>query len=284
MPFGGPPNAPDYRGAAEAQGASSAANIEQQTRANRPNMNTPWGSMQWTEGPGGMWSGNLSLSPDQQTALDSQMRLGRERSGLAEGMMGQVKDAFSNPMDWGALGDMPNVETARGEAINATMDRYKSRLDPMWQQREDQQRSQLLGQGFTEGSEAYNKAMGDFSRGRNDAYQQAMDQSVNMGEGAAQGTWQRGMGNRQQSISEMLSKRAQPLNEMQALMTGQQVGMPQMPSFNAAGAANPTQYLGAAQAQGDYQMQAWQQQQKMWGDIFGGAGGMASSAIPFMFL
>jgi hypothetical protein len=56
-------------------------------------------------------------------------------------------------------------------------------------------------------------------------------------------------------------------------MTGQQVNMPQMPSFNAAGAANPTQYLGAAQAQGDYEMQAWQQQQKMWGDIFGGAGG-----------
>jgi hypothetical protein len=120
-------------------------------------MNTPWGSMQWTEGPGGMWSGNLSLSPDQQTALDSQMRLGRERSGLAENMMGQVKDAFENPMDWGALGDMPNVETARGEAMNATMDRYKSRLDPMWQQREDQQRSQLLGQGFTEARDAYNK-------------------------------------------------------------------------------------------------------------------------------
>ena len=60
---------------------------------------------------------------------------------------------------------------------------------------------------------------------------------------------------RQQQIAEAQQRQLQPLNNINALLTGQQVNMPQMPSFNANQAAQPVNYLGAAQSQGNYNMQ-----------------------------
>ena len=77
-------DAPDYKGAAEAQGQASQELVQQQTQANRPNQYTPWGSSTWTQGQDGSWSQNLSLSPQQQQALDSQMGVQQGRSDLAE--------------------------------------------------------------------------------------------------------------------------------------------------------------------------------------------------------
>lgn len=54
---------------------------------------------------------------------------------------------------------------------------------------------------------------------------------------------------RQAAIAEEMQRRGMSLNEMNALLTGQQVGMQQMPNFNAAQAAQPTQYLNAANMQ-----------------------------------
>lgn len=282
MPFGGPPDPPNYTAAAQAQSKSSTDAINAQTAANRPNMNTPWGSMSWTNA-GGQWTGNMSLSPEQQSALDAQQKVQHGESDLALGMQGQVRDAMSTPMDWGSLPQMPNAETARGDAINATMDRYKSRLDPQWEQRQQQERSQLLGAGLTEDSEAYQREMSNFSRGRNDAYQQAQDSAEQSGAAAADQTFRMGMGAHQQGLSDMLAKRAQPLNEMEALLHGYQVGMPQMPGFAQAGAGQPTQYLNAANMQNSANMGQWGANQQMWGDIFGAAGNAGSKAIPFMF-
>jgi hypothetical protein len=55
--------------------------------------------------------------------------------------------------------------------------------------------------------------------------------------------------NRQQAIAEMFQQRQQPLNEVNALLTGQQVQSPQMPTFNTATQAQPTQYLSAGNSQ-----------------------------------
>lgn len=54
---------------------------------------------------------------------------------------------------------------------------------------------------------------------------------------------------RQQQIAEAQMRQLQPLNNMNALLTGQQVSMPQMPSFAQAGAYQPTQYVNAANGQ-----------------------------------
>lgn len=60
---------------------------------------------------------------------------------------------------------------------------------------------------------------------------------------------------RQAQYAMAQQEQLQPLNVMNALMTGQQVGMPQMPSFSQAQAAQPVNYLGAANMTGQMAMQ-----------------------------
>ena len=72
---GSAPPPPDYTGAANAQSAASKEIATQQTCANRPTMNTPWGQMAWSQAAGTdpstgqavtNWTGDLSLTPEQQ--------------------------------------------------------------------------------------------------------------------------------------------------------------------------------------------------------------------------
>ena len=94
-----PPPAPDYTGAANATGEANVQLNNSQTWANRPTINTPWGQQTWqvqssidptTGKPVNSWAQNISLSPDQQSALNSQMRIQDLRSRGAEQMMGNV--------------------------------------------------------------------------------------------------------------------------------------------------------------------------------------------------
>lgn len=50
---------------------------------------------------------------------------------------------------------------------------------------------------------------------------------------------------RQQQIAEDMQNRGFTTNEINAMLTGQQVGMPSQPGFNASAAAQPTNYSGA---------------------------------------
>ena len=104
--------------------------------------------------------------------------------------------------------------------------------------------------------EAYDRQMQSQALQQNDARQTAMDQATTMA--GQEGSRIQGMdinaggyntGQRQQQIAEAMSKRGFSLNEINALISGQQVGMPNMPSFNAAGKAADTQYMQAAQNQ-----------------------------------
>ena len=83
---------------------------------------------------------------------------------------------------------------------------------------------------------------------------------------------------RQQQIAEAQQRQLQPLNNINALLTGQQVGMPQMPSFNANQAAQPVNYLGAAQAQGNYNMQNQSMQNASANSQMGGLSSMLGTA------
>ena len=55
------PDSPDYRGAAEAT-----------ANANRVNYNTPYGGLNYTQGQDGRWTGNVTLSPEQQQLQNQQ--------------------------------------------------------------------------------------------------------------------------------------------------------------------------------------------------------------------
>jgi hypothetical protein len=107
----GPP-APDYAGAAQQQGQANERVNAQQTWANRPTLNTPWGSQTWEAGqtidpatgqPVTSWTSNIRLDPRQQRALDDQMAINETRSSGAQSLANQAVQNFQRPMDWNNL-------------------------------------------------------------------------------------------------------------------------------------------------------------------------------------
>lgn len=120
------PKAPDYAAAAQQTAAGNLANLQYQTEANRPTINTPWGSETWTQGQGtfdqagydravqqqrrggtapdrskfygsdGKWTQNINLSPAEQEALTSQQHIQKDQSALAGQLRSKVGEMFSH--------------------------------------------------------------------------------------------------------------------------------------------------------------------------------------------
>lgn len=315
--------APDYKAAAEQTGQSSKEVTNMQTWANRPDINTPFGSQDWTSSAQvdpatgqsvTKWTQNNNLDPVTAKALQSQQLIQQGKSDLAASKLGSMNSEFAGEPDWNsftALKQSPDVPNYTGSAAaptgntqinggqyynqkagDAVYNQFKSRMDPQFANENDALRTKLYNQGLKEGDSAYDKAMNSQSLQQNDARQTAMNQATTMA--GAEGQRMQGMdtsaGNfwnqeqnqnfqnantanqfnnansalafgqgqsaatmsntqRQQQIAELMQKRGFSLNEMNAILNGQQVGMPQMPSFNQATKSDTVDYMGAAKAQ-----------------------------------
>jgi hypothetical protein len=331
------PAPPDYAGAANAQAQSSREVTEQQTWANRPTINTPFGQQTWESTPTwdpstgqylNNWTQNTNLTPEAQSALDSQMRLQQGRSNMAEGLLGRSQEEFGQPMDWSQFTELSNPldvpeyqneQLQRGigdtddyskRAEDAIYNQWAGRQEPRMQQESAAMRTQLYNQGLKEGDAAYDQEMQRLRQDQGDARQQAQYQatigsgaeaqrmqgmdvqsgnfantaanqalqqqlalgSQRFGQQQAAGNYQNTL--RQQQISEEMQRRGFSLNEINAILTGQQVSMPSMPGFNAANRSEGTQNLAAAQMQGQAALDAFNaEQQATQGMMSGLAGG-----------
>lgn len=119
------PPAPDYTSAANAQAQGSKEITNIQTWANRPTMNTPWGTSTWdaakkidpaTGQPVTSWTNSVSLSGPQQQALDAQQGMQTQRSLFANNLLGNVQSDFApeNQTDWSKFQDLANAPQAGG--------------------------------------------------------------------------------------------------------------------------------------------------------------------------
>lgn len=216
-----PPPAPDYTGAAKATQTSQMSN-----------QITPYGTQMYSPSntaPSG-YTSTISLAPEAQETLDKQMGLSNSMAGLAQDQIPNVQNTYGKPMD---LSSVPQIADKAYSAMT-------SRLDPQWQQRTGQVENQLANQGLRPGHEAYTNAMRDFNAAKNDAYQQA-----NLG----------AISTMPQTYQLASSAYNQPLNQLNALRTGAQI---QNPQFSGPGAG--ANMLGAAQAQGQYGQNVYNQQ------------------------
>lgn len=254
------PEAPDYKGAAEATAKSDQEMLQQQTLANRPTQITPFGKTTWEQDPSGGWTQTTSLSDVSQGALDSQQAVQKGRSDMALGLMDRSKNEFGDQMDWSKFGDMEKIagdpNAVRSQAENSLYSKATSRLDPRFAQKRESQESALRNQGLRPGDEAYDTQMANLGREEQDAYGAASNDASIYGGQEAQlnqnmGAQSAGFNNtvRQGRVAEEMQKRGFSLNEINAILTGQQVGLPSAPGFNTAGKAAGTNYTGAAQDQ-----------------------------------
>lgn len=109
---GSAPAAPDYRGAAQEQAASSKEVTNIQNWANRPTQNTPWGTIDWTAEAATdpstgqavtKWTQNYNTSDATKQALDAQLQMQNDRSALAGTFMNRVENEYSRPFDWNSM-------------------------------------------------------------------------------------------------------------------------------------------------------------------------------------
>ena len=242
---------PDYRGAAIEEAQAGKQNLTQQTWANRPTINTPFGQQSWdssatvdpaTGQPVTQWTQNTTLSPEAQSALDAQQRIQQGRSGAAETLLGQATGAFQTPFDWNSLPDKPgNLADAQSGAY----ERMRQMLEPGRTQQQATLDTKLANMGLPMGSEAGRRANMQLSDQFGAQDRQMLGQAMQEGRSdiSAQQT-QRGA-----AIAEEAQRRGMSLNELNALLTGQQVSMPSMPGFQNAGVAQAPQLSAALQQQ-----------------------------------
>lgn len=244
-----------YQQATEAQANASGAAVNSQTNQNRPDQYGPTGSVTWGVGPDGRPTQTTSLNPELEAALG--------------GMFSQVRQGLSQPFSLSGLPQVDSGAGARQKAEDAVYARDTSRLDPQWAQRESAFKSDLASRGIDENSAAYQKATDQFSRQRNDAYDQARMGAQAYGGEEQQRQFGMSLADRQNALAEMLKGRTEPLSEMGALLSE---GQPQFGSFMGSGLAQVPQYLAAAMGLSNYNLGATQANNEAAGDFWNGIG------------
>ena len=269
-----PPPAPDYTGAATATAAGNLEATRAATAANRINQYTPYGSLTYNRDPSAAtpdegWSATQTLSPEQQQILQRNQNLSTGLLGTAETGLGKVNDLLSNPtIDESRLAQMP----ISGQSVQ---DAIMSRLEPQIGRQREGLSQNLANQGIPIGSEAYTNSMTDQGQQENDLRIQAALQGINTGLGA-----------RQQGIQEQAFLQDRPLNVVNALRTGSQVTMPQFANVPQQSTTTGANYLGAAQQQGQWDQNMYNQgvgsNNAMMSGLFGlGAAGLMAPTGTF---
>ena len=360
------PPPPDYVGAAQLQGELSKETLNMQNFANRPTINTPFGSQTWqtnatTDPATGQkvtqWTQNTTLAPGLADALDYQVDTQKGRSQLASGFMDRVENEYKNPFDYANLPKMAEVNAPANLTTNVTdytpqlqtaftfggvpqvdsgyrdqvANQLMQRMQPTHDYQQRQLETKLANQGFTQGSEAYKRALDELNQRQSLERFNALDQSgseaqrlfnmqmqsqntgYNQNMGAAQfqnqalgqasaldlarmnamnsaSAQQQGLNQnyanyqnqlRQQAIAEQMQRRGMSLNEMNALLSGQQVNLPQMPSFVQSGRAETPNILGATQMGYDAALGATNAQNAAFGNLLGAGAQLGSAAFMF---
>jgi len=285
------PPAPDPVAVAAAQTKSNIETANANAHLNRIDQYNPWGSQVYneTKNPDGTtkWSQTTTLDPAQQKLLDSSNRISQSMSDLGESQLGRVGDSMSqqltydrlpnqvNSVSYGKIQDdvnMAGVPKLIGGA-DLTKDLQTQRdalykqqsafMDPQWKQDQGDLENKLVQQGVMQNSDAWNRAIGDFSRNKEFAYNNARQSAITgggaeqsrlfgIGLASNQNAYSQALNNaqfhntaqaqgfgqamsnanltnqgRSQGINEANYLRQQPLNELNALRTGSQVTAPQ---------------------------------------------------------
>ena len=210
--------APDPQATAAAQTAMNKETAIANTGLNAINQYTPDGSL--TYGQSGTWADGTprfyatqTLSPENQKLYEQGKQADLQMNDIGLRQIGKVGGILDTPF---------NIDAATG---NKLADMQAQRLDPVWASKEKQLEQSLMDRGIRPGSEAYAAMHDQYARDRNDAYN-----SMYL---AARG----------QAANEATLERNQPLNEITALLNGQQIQNPNFVNTPNSNIAN-TDYAG----------------------------------------
>lgn len=271
------PPAPDYIGAAKAQGAANLQAAIAEGKINNPNVINPYGTQSVT------WDGQQptitqKLTPEQQAILNRETQAKTIGGDAAVNAAKQVRDTLGTQLDFSGLPGAPQSSgQRRDDVVNAMMSRVES--DTAGQR--DAKNSELIAAGIRPGTTAYQTAMSQIDRQYNDARNNALLA------GGQEATRDFGMdqSSRQQAIAELLQQRQTPLNELNALVSGSQVSNPFAGGLGYQAGANvgAAPVYSAISNQGQAQQNIYNQNQAQQnGNIQAGAGLIGSLGSAYL--
>lgn len=270
-----PPPAPDYAGAAAAQGAANKDAAIAGSRLNNPNVINPYGTQTWTEGgtPDSRPTLTQTLSPEQQALYNQSMQTKGLLGGLGIQGATALQDVVGRNLDFStAPAGGGSYDTTRKSVYDAMM----SRANEDYGKQTDEVNSSLIAAGIRPGTKAYADRMQMIERSRNDAKSQAEIAGGNAASQAFTMDTQR----RKDAIAELLAQRQTPLNEINALMSQSQVTNPfAMPGAAQNANVAPAPVFGAAQAGYGAQSNAYNAQQAQNNSMMNGLFSLGSAFI-----
>ena len=264
-----PPPAPDYAGAAREQGAANKEAAIASSRLNNPNVINPYGAQTFAEGveSDSRPTVTQTFSPAQQALFEQSLRTQGLLGGLGERGASAVGEVVGQNLDMSGLPEGPGEPgQIRDDVVNAMM----ARVNTDYGRATDQKRADLIAGGIPVTSDAYGREMDILNRGLNDARQQA----IIAGTGAAGQDFTQTQVRRKDALAEALLRRQTPLNEINALLSGSQVQNPfAVPSVAQNATISPAPVFAATQAAGDYGTDVYNakvsQQNAMTSGLFG---------------
>lgn len=251
----------------------------QQAEYNRVNQTQPGSTSTWTQNgyyPDGTpkWENKVEYTGSQARQYDQSNQIAESLNATAGKNIGYVDAAQATPLNFdnmhqmgGSVGVGPlknNVEAGdiqksldysnltalpgandfsaeRERVTNALYGQATSRLDPMFNQREDKARARLANMGISENSDAYRTELDNFGRDRNDAYSTAMNEAIRAGGDEQSRIFGLALGARQQGQNE-----ADNMGNFANLAQNQEFtqGQANLENFNAAEGQRFTQASG----------------------------------------
>jgi hypothetical protein len=218
------PDPPDPYAVSAAQTQSNKETAAYEAALNRVNQVTPLGTSTWNgTGPGATQT--VTLTPDAQANLTNQLKQDNALSGLGFNLIDQTGKSLQGQIDTSGLPNLsggpgqtgniqtgldyshaPGVSTDFGaltqQAQDAVYNQAASRLDPQFANAQHDLDAKLANQGIVQGSEAYQRAQDEFSRQKNDAYNQANFSAVGAGNALQNQLFGQSLGARQQATTE----------------------------------------------------------------------------------
>ncbi len=190
-----------------------------------------------------------TLSDNQQAIKDETDSAQFNLAGLANEQSGQLRDHLATPIDL-------STENVQNYINTHHMDDF----DKQWNNQKSDYETQLSNQGIKLGSDAYTRAMSEFSDNRSNARDNLYGNMY---------------GQAQNSIS---GERNQKVNEISALLSGSQVSQPNYVNTSMPNIAT-TDVAGIINNEYAQRLGIWQQEQAQKQGLLGGLFGLGASII-----
>lgn len=229
------PDTPDYKGAAQAQGAANLSSALASSYLSNPNISTPTSSTTWTEGatttdkdgniiPGRPTMTTMLSAPElQKLNLTTNAQIGsldtlnqampaiRDQLLQPFGLQGSMQadpelqkaGAIQQSFDYGSAPGMPTADAnVRNQVANSIFQQGYNQIQPSFQTRQQDLDTMLANQGITRGSAAQTREQGSLDNAQQSQINDLAMRAVQGGGDAMQQLYGMQMGARQQGVQE----------------------------------------------------------------------------------